>query len=384
MYRKENFNEDNFDKKLVEAVGNRLEHGLYTDAILQGTKYLTQLLRDKGGCEGDGANLVGQVLGGNVPKLPINSGNTISERDEQKGIEQLLRGYYIGIRNPRTHEVTEDTEEFCIRILILLDTILKYLNVELNEFDIIPVVDKIYDPHFVPSIEYAEALIAHVPNNKLVDMFILAFDRRTEGKTDDIKFAFNAIYQQISGEDERKVTEHLGAALREAAEDTDIAEIFRLMKPSAWQLLQNDVKMRMENIIIKSCGVGRYDMYASSLTHGSIGTWGNTFGRYFSRINDLGETIISRLANDWYTQNYIAQYYPYALTTIITSDAMLKRLADQLAYAAIGNQAKILRTKLLEVAKNYPAELKEYLKVSVQERRYSDTDYVDKLLAELA
>ena len=384
MFKKENFNEHNFDKNLVEAIGSRLDHGLYTDAILQGTKYLTKLLREKSGCEGDGANLVGKVLGGNVPKVPINNGNTVSEKDEQKGIEQLLRGYYIGIRNPRTHEVTEDTEEFCIRILILLDTMLQYINAEVDEFDINSVVDKIYEPHFVPSVEYAEALVAHVPNEKLVDVFIHAFDRRDEGKISDIKFAFNVIYQLISGEDEKKVTEYLGNSLRETVEDTDITVIFRLLKPSAWQYLQDDVKIRMENIIINSCATGRYDMYASSASHGVIGTWGNIFGRYFTRINDLGETIISRLTNDWYTQNYIANYYPYAIPSIITENEMLKRLAEQLAYAAIDNQAKILRTKLLEAVKNYPVELKDYLKVSVQERRYNDEDYADKLLAELA
>lgn len=67
MFKKQNFNEYNFDKNLVAAVGSRLEYNLYTDAILQGTKHLTQLLRDKGGCEGDGASLVGQVLGGPPP-----------------------------------------------------------------------------------------------------------------------------------------------------------------------------------------------------------------------------------------------------------------------------------------------------------------------------
>lgn len=138
--------------------------------------------------------------------------------------------------------------------------------------------------------------------------------------------------------------------------------------------------MRMENIIIKSCESGRFDVYASVVTHGAIGTWGNTFGRYFIRINDLGEAIISRLQDDWYTQNYIASYYSYAIPSIIIEHGMLKRLADQLAYASIGNKANLLREKLLDVVNNYPSTLKEQLKVSVQERRYGDEAYSDKLL----
>jgi len=122
MFTKNNFNKENFDDGLVDAIGNRITNSEYTDSILAGTKYLTQVLRNKGTCEGDGSQLVGQVLGGGAPKFPINSLQTVSEKDEQKGLEQLLRGYYVGIRNPRTHEITEDTEEFCIRIMILIDT----------------------------------------------------------------------------------------------------------------------------------------------------------------------------------------------------------------------------------------------------------------------
>ncbi len=66
MYTKENFTEENFSKELVKYVGNRIHNGHYSDAILAGTKYLTDVLRQKGGVEGDGAQLVGQVLG--VPR----------------------------------------------------------------------------------------------------------------------------------------------------------------------------------------------------------------------------------------------------------------------------------------------------------------------------
>lgn len=383
MFTKNNFNSDNFNAGLVAAIGNRIENDMFTDAIIAGTKYLTDTLREKGGCEGDGAPLVGQVLGGAAPKLPLSALQTVSEKDEQKGIEQLLRGYYIGIRNPRTHEATEDTEDFCIRIMVLIDTILQFLNREVEEFDVSAFVDRVYDPHFVASNEYAQALVSQVPNDKLIEVFQIAFDKRNDGDIKQVEVAFQAIYQLMPEGDLKSAIESVGDALREVTETIDIANLFKLLKPSAWQLLQDDVKMRIENIIIVSCNEGRFDNY-SGIEKGSIGTWGNTFGRYFSRKDDLGVAILSRLVNDWYTQNYIGKYYMYSLPSIITDEETFESLSNNLTYAVLDNQAKVVRTKLLEVCGNYPEKLKESLKVHAQERKHNDPEYAEQLLEALS
>lgn len=382
MFNKENFNADNFDPELISFVGNRINNEEFTDAILAGTKYLTDVLRKKGGCEGDGAQLVGQVLGGVAPKLPINSLQTVSEKDEQKGLEQLLRGYYIGIRNPRTHEITEDTEDYCIRIMVLIDTMIKYLKREVEEFDVAGFVNRIYDPHFVASEEYAEALISQVPANKIINVFQVAFDRRGEGRPKDIEFAFRAMYQLMLEEDLKSAIECIGEKLKVATETSDIANLFRLFKPNAWQLLKDDARMRIENMVIEGCNKGRYDNFAG-IEKGSIGTWGNTLGRYFSRREDLGAALLSRLESDWYTQNYVGKYFMYSLPTIITSDEQLELLADNLAYAALSNKAKVVRSKLLEVSENYPEKLKRLLRVAVQERQHNDKKYAEELLDKL-
>ena len=73
------FTKNNFNAGLVAAVGNRIKSDLFTDAIIAGTKYLTDTLREKRGCEGDGTQLVGQALGGAEPKLPINTLRAVSE-----------------------------------------------------------------------------------------------------------------------------------------------------------------------------------------------------------------------------------------------------------------------------------------------------------------
>lgn len=379
MFTKNLFTNEHFEEGLVAAVGNRLINGEYTDAILAGTKYLTDVLRQKGNAEGDGAPLVGQVLGGNAPSFPLNKLQTDSEKDEQKGIEQLLRGFYIGVRNPRTHEITEDTEDFCMRALVMIDTALQYLNRKAEEFDVTAFVDRIYDPHFVPSEEYAQTLVSQVPANKILGVFLQAFERRLEGNTKNINHAFEALYQVMPEDHLERAVEKIGDALRIETEASNIAALFLLLKPNSWSLLQADVRFRVENMIIEDCKTGTYDVY-SGIKKGSLGTWGNTFGRYFQRKDDLAQALIARLGSDWYTQNYVGQYFMYSLPVIVTDDELIEKATDMLAYAALGNKAKIVRSKLIDVCQNYPTKWKKLLKVSVQERKENDNDYADQVL----
>lgn len=378
MFTKELFTSDHFAGELVDAVGNRLDSGQFTDAILVGVRVLSEKLRYVSSNEGDGAKLVGQVLGGTAPQFRLNRLQTNSEKDEQKGIEQLLRGIYMGIRNPRTHEVTEDTEDFAIRVLCLVDLGLGYLSRESYEFDVDALVNRLYEPHFVPNPEYAQALVADTPEDMLVAVFRRAFERRDEGKSDSTKYFFFALYQMMSQEQMSEATQIAGEALRTESEGSQIAKIFRILKPETWPMLQDDVQIRLENIVIDECRKGKHDVHRTITQHG-LGSWGNRFGRYFNRRAELAEVLVEKLTPSWYTQNYVGRYYMSVLPVLVTEDS-IPAAANGLAYAAIGNNALVVRNELKRVAPNYPHEWREQLRVAVQEYRDSEPEYVKELL----
>ena len=52
---------------LWAAVANAYETENYSHAILEATYFLSTVLRERAGIDGDGATLVGQALGGDVP-----------------------------------------------------------------------------------------------------------------------------------------------------------------------------------------------------------------------------------------------------------------------------------------------------------------------------
>jgi len=76
----------------------------YFHAVFEACKGLAQRIRDLSGIEGDGAGLVDQAFSSRAPILAINTLSTETEKSEQKGFANLLKGAFSAIRNPLAHE----------------------------------------------------------------------------------------------------------------------------------------------------------------------------------------------------------------------------------------------------------------------------------------
>jgi len=379
MLRADMLKELQLHHHLIEAVSERIEGGHYSDAILAAFRHLTDVLREKSGFEGDGAQLAGQALGGTTPVIKLNPLRSTSEKDEQKGIEQLIRGLYMAIRNPRSHENLQDTEDFCIRVLLMVDTILSYLDRDLSGFRVDEFVDRIFDPHFVSTVEYAEVLVSAVPQSEALEVFRLAFSRRSEGKGDEIKHVFHALYEKMPSGDVSIAMQIISDDLRKETETKEIAKVFRMIREDMWELLADDVRLRTENLVIGELRKGRYNAYGG-LQSGGLGSWGNRFGRYFKLRKELAAAIIEKLHIDWYTQNYIGTYYMNSLPLIIRGPEGLEKAAEAIAHAVLVNKATVVRQRLKEACANYPDRWKEVLRVALQENADSDPEYAKEVI----
>ena len=96
--------ESNLKKELWDTIKTNYENESYSNSILDSIYLLTETIRNKTGLEGDGASLVGEAFGGNKPKIKLNKLQTESEKNIQRGMQELLRGIYTTIRNPRSHD----------------------------------------------------------------------------------------------------------------------------------------------------------------------------------------------------------------------------------------------------------------------------------------
>lgn len=76
----------------------------YFHAVFEASKGLAQRIRDKTGADLDGAALVDFVFSVERPQLAFNTLITETEKSEQKGFAALIKGCFMGIRNPLAHE----------------------------------------------------------------------------------------------------------------------------------------------------------------------------------------------------------------------------------------------------------------------------------------
>lgn len=76
----------------------------YFHAVLEATKSIADKIRGRTGLADDGAVLVDRAFGGDAPMLAINSLKTESERSEQRGFVNLVKGVFGMFRNITAHE----------------------------------------------------------------------------------------------------------------------------------------------------------------------------------------------------------------------------------------------------------------------------------------
>ena len=90
----------------------------YFHAVLEAAKSVADKLRQRTGLLDDGATLVDRALAGEVPLLAINALSSESERSEQRGFSNLVKGMFGMFRNTTAHAAKinwvvnkEDAEE---------------------------------------------------------------------------------------------------------------------------------------------------------------------------------------------------------------------------------------------------------------------------------
>ena len=79
-----------------------LQHNAF-HAVLEACKSVGEKLRNRANVFSDGAQLVDDALGGDPPKLRINAFTTDSEKSEQRGFTNLVKGLFGVFRNPTAH-----------------------------------------------------------------------------------------------------------------------------------------------------------------------------------------------------------------------------------------------------------------------------------------
>lgn len=105
----------------------------YFHAVFEAMKSITAKIRNLSGLTGDGCDLVHEAFGQKYgdPLLAINSFTTETQRGEQNGFMNLLKGLYGTIRNPLAHDPKVEwdmTEQDALDILTMISLVHRKLD----------------------------------------------------------------------------------------------------------------------------------------------------------------------------------------------------------------------------------------------------------------
>jgi uncharacterized protein (TIGR02391 family) len=89
--------------EVIKYCKAELLHNNCFHAVLEACKGVAERLRERTALVKDGGELVDDVFAGSSPRLKINAFVTDSEKSEQRGFVNLLKGLFGTFRNPTAH-----------------------------------------------------------------------------------------------------------------------------------------------------------------------------------------------------------------------------------------------------------------------------------------
>jgi uncharacterized protein (TIGR02391 family) len=122
------FEERNVYPKLPDKVRVLFDDGHFPEATFEAYKFVDKTIQKLASSSESGFKLMMTVLKEDSPLISLNSGASLTDKDEQKGYQFLFAGSMMAIRNPRGHEHSMvDSVDTCLDHLTLASLLLRRL-----------------------------------------------------------------------------------------------------------------------------------------------------------------------------------------------------------------------------------------------------------------
>jgi uncharacterized protein (TIGR02391 family) len=306
------------------AVESTYEAGNYSHAVLDAMHYLSNVLREKTGVDGDGKTLVGQALGGDSPRLRINKLQTETEKNEQQGLESILRGMYQAIRNPRSHEQVEDKQETADAIIYFINYLLGIIERSEEPFVISRFMKRVFDPDFYKSQQYAELLVDEVPTNKRFDVLVAVYRDKLSGDIHNVALIIKALINKLTEEQVKQFVAIVSDELATITEEKEFRYNLSLLPSHLWEQLQDISRLRAENRVIKSIKEG--EAVGETCKRGALATWARSHFPYFTLKEQVGLAFAEKLESDNVaSQYYVMEYFLTHLPVVVLNIHRIQR-----------------------------------------------------------
>lgn len=121
---------NNFLVKEIAAVSIDLyEKGYYREAMINSILCLFDMIREESGLQDDGSDLIGRAFSINNPRIILADLQSESGKNIQKGIIQILQGYFQAYRNVASHSLQVNfSEKDALPVLIVISRLYEQIS----------------------------------------------------------------------------------------------------------------------------------------------------------------------------------------------------------------------------------------------------------------
>lgn len=349
--------------QLWNAISNSYIAENYKTAILDAMRYLSKIIREKSGLDGDGVPLVGQAFGGDEPKLRLNRLQTQSERDEQKGFQSIIAGLYSAIRNPRTHdEDIKDDVNAADPIIYFINHVLNVIDVAKPPFTVEDFLPRIFDEGFVQKRIYVSELVKEIPKNKYFETLIAIYRRKDNKHARAIAFVVQEIIPLLNEAETKEFMDVVSAELDLINDEDMISMNLRLLPKELWSRVKLTAKMRIENKLIASVNTGRASLYFPRKSTGALGTWATKIIYQFTLKEELTNAIASSLKiNNYLYNRYVLLHFLTYLPDLFEKPAKHKYWVTAMKNVIQAGDA-VIKEKLLEFLISCSDEWRDFVR----------------------
>ena len=365
--------ETKIDSELWKEINSSYENKRFTEAIKESIYFLGDLIRNKANLTSDGVTLIGQAFGGKNPKLRINKLQSETDINEQNGLEQILRGIFQLIRNPRSHKKYQDNSDDADTIILFINYLIKIIEKSKSQFSVEGFIERVFDKSFVGSDKYAELLIKEIPEKKKLDIFIEAYKNKDSGDGKKLKYFFKKLFEKLNNEELKQTLEIISDELMRINDDKLIRYNLQILPSKYWTGIEEISRLRIENRIIESIDEGKYFDFKET-SEGWLATWSTEFLEYFVSEEELSLSIFSKFcSSDKPQHDYAVQYFSsYINQELRNPNSNIKFLIeDSLRYGNI-NVYNYLKNISNSIKKNFKSSLDEFTEPEEQDNGSDD------------
>ena len=305
-------------ERFWEIIKVHYEKECYTDALKDACLYLIQLVQEKSDTPNmDGERLITNVFSETNPKLLINTNQTVTEKDIQRGFGMLLRGIICAIRNPISHKRDiEFTKEEADSILMFINS---YIIPKLDDSKDFGYVDNWYEYIFIDGEEdsetYSQTLLECIPKKAKKDLMVNIIENLSTIKPNHFIFLISELFLTLTKKEQDDLIKILNKNIINTKDNTYLQNFLNHFPKKIWKRLNDLARARIQEKVKKDIQKGQILSIPNQeeQTNGTLGVEASTWIPFFSNQEEIISILFDKLESSEWEAKYVIKYFPFSL-----------------------------------------------------------------------